>query len=428
MIKISYLKDFRWLFCLSIALILFFRFSYNHIIDPGSIFLMDFNVYHFTANLILQGKLDIYHLAYQNGFEFKYAPFCAILFTPLALFSLQTASVMWEFLNFIFLISYFLISEKIIQFYGFTHRSWYFLLAFIFIITPLWANLGVGQSDIVQIGLIFIALYLYLKEKKLLSALLLSLAMSLKIPALIFLLFFVVKKDLKMMFQTLFIFLGLNFLACLFLNFHNPLQPFKDWQEVLRTTSPNLQFIVPNQSLYTFLFRYFGTGDSFCFELLKLSKSAIFWLYGFISVVMVSVPLLLARFSKESRAKDLSMLGILVLLMVLLSPVVWSPNYVIFIFPILFILSMLKGLWQSKVRTVVSISIFLLIFLDFFTHKKAWRLVGLLPYKGEHYPDLVFMIYPMMGLLLYFLLLMVLTYGLRHPEDEHTRVEARRIL
>jgi len=81
-----------------IGLFLILRFPVNF--SFNTLFLMDFEVYRMAAELVTTGQGHrLYEVAYTSGMYFKYAPWWALVWSPLAFVSTHHGAVVWTLLN-----------------------------------------------------------------------------------------------------------------------------------------------------------------------------------------------------------------------------------------------------------------------------------------------------------------------------------------
>lgn len=154
--------------------------------------LVDFEVYHRTALRIIKGE-PIYGLEEDGFYLYKYAPAASLLFLLFALIPFFTAQYFyWAFLSLVLVwgLNHLLTSYKQID------KLWVPLLGFAL---TFWTHVAkehyLGQVNLLlTVGFVLI-LKLYLEDKKMWSALLLALSIFMKPFGLIFLPFFLLKRD-----------------------------------------------------------------------------------------------------------------------------------------------------------------------------------------------------------------------------------------
>ena len=126
-----------------------------------------------------------------------HTPFTIFIFTFLQSFDVQLLSLIWNGLSIVFLYA----SLRILFEGSFKH----FLILFSLLVlsVPMSFELIYGQSNSLMLFLGSLALYFYSRENKIASAIIIGLLISLKLYAWVFLIYFVFKKDLKLLLISL---------------------------------------------------------------------------------------------------------------------------------------------------------------------------------------------------------------------------------
>ena len=185
-----------------IFLILLFRFAFKGFfgdsIDP-----LDFHVLYETAKSYLNGQTNLYHLAYGGGMYFKYAPFSILLCIPWGFLPYKLSIVIWLVLHAVFFIMSLWIMRLIFDYYKITLHPLLYLCGLVSIIKAVTIVFNAGQVDILIFLLVLLSIYAHLHGKNIISSLMLALAFSIKLPALIFIIFFILRKDIRSVFFTL---------------------------------------------------------------------------------------------------------------------------------------------------------------------------------------------------------------------------------
>ena len=127
----------------------------------GSIWMLevDFKVYDITASAVLDG-VSPYDIATDNGFQFIYTPFAALVFVPLALTSLHVGFVLWTFLSVLALESAAWLAMGLVERESPRRRAKYALLATVIALPSgaLVMHLNVGQVTVFLVLLVLIDL------------------------------------------------------------------------------------------------------------------------------------------------------------------------------------------------------------------------------------------------------------------------------
>ncbi|MBI3019621.1 MAG: DUF2029 domain-containing protein [Deltaproteobacteria bacterium] len=368
---------------------------------------MDFKVYHYTAQAFLSGNMDIYNVAYQPNFYFKYAPMWGLFFMPFGFFSLQTGSIIYELLNLILVIANLHIIGLILKYYKIIFHPILYVIGMLVLSNVIVSDIMQGQQNFLVSYLVLLALYAYLKKQwYAFSALLLSSAVSLKLPALIFLFFFLKKRDIRMLLWILIFFISTNVISAALLNPAQPFKLFLDWFNVLFTSNSLLLFNDGTRSVFTLFGRYLSDITRFHLNFLSLSKFTVKGLAMILGFMMTLISLFpLFRSKRENLGKEeLVTLSTLMILMVLFNPSVWSVNYSSLLFPVIYALILSRYILLKPAYSSFYL-LFSLLICNWFMHKKAWALLGMKVFQGTSELDSVFLPLPIFGILLYIFLI-----------------------
>ncbi|VXC18695.1 conserved membrane hypothetical protein [Flavobacterium sp. 9AF] len=171
----------------------------------------DFANYYFGAHFLTEGQFNstiyfpyefnkaISDLGYQNIFA-SYAPntpFLALLFTPLTLFSVTNAKILFNLFSSALLI---ISCIRLIRFYN-INLKYLFIIPLLFFV-PIKNNILFGQVYFLLFFLLTETLISYENKQLKKTAFYLSLAILLKVFPVIFVLFFLIKKEFKIILYT----------------------------------------------------------------------------------------------------------------------------------------------------------------------------------------------------------------------------------
>ncbi|HVZ58747.1 MAG TPA: glycosyltransferase family 87 protein [Patescibacteria group bacterium] len=153
----------------------------------------DFNVFYGGLHTYLAGG-NPYLQVQGSSMKFLYPPFALYFFFPLILFSRSVASIVWVALSIIFLILSIVLLFKI-QKQKIISSQFCILSGLIFLMFPVKFNLGMGQFNNVNLLLISLAMYFFVKHRQTLSGISLGLSLLLKVfPFLLVFYFLIIKK------------------------------------------------------------------------------------------------------------------------------------------------------------------------------------------------------------------------------------------
>jgi len=391
------------LILLGIALFFFFRFSYRHLLNPSSIYLMDFRVMHHMAQAFLHGNLDLYHVMYQPNFEFKYAPIWGLFFIPFGFFSLQTSSILWEFFTLLLMIANLHMIGLILKRYKISYHPLVYVAGVIVLSKVIVSEIMQGQTNFLISYLILLSIYLSLTRRwERVSSLVLSLAISLKLPALLFLFFFLKKKNFKVLMWAFIFFIGTNTIAAILLNPMHPLKLFSDWLNLLLNSGSFLLFNDASRSIFTLFGRYLSDHTRFHIHFLSFSIETIKGLVmtlGFVMTLISLFPFFKSK-RRDLEKEEVLTLSTLMILIVIFNPSSWAINYVGLLLPVIMAVIVAGHiLFQSRISlTLLS----LLMICNILLHKKAWVLMG---FDRAYDADTLFLPLPIFGILLYIFLI-----------------------
>lgn len=389
--------------CLAVLGVAFFiRFPLKDLLSHP--FLMDFNVYHFAAQLVTNGQgAQLYDLGYSEGMYFRYAPIWAILWSPLAWLSLHHAGVLWGSLSVGWLTLTLWVSARIVEQLGLRAPWWAGVAVTLLLVRQLISEFSMGQADLWSGGLVVLFLWCALRQRLWLASLSLALATILKLPALLLLAYLVCTRRWSLALRTLAGMSLLILLGAVLLEPRNPGHLLMRWALSLAETSSKQAFMIGDQSLRALLGRLL-TADGYGLNLMSLSRATIVTL----ALVTEAALFLLLVWPGTDRRQPLRFtfdIAMLMVLMVLASPAAWLATYTILLFPMFLGLAALVSSVAAKRLDRWSVLLTALTgLISLLTNSKLWKAFGIRAWKTETYVYLVFMIPPLAGLSLFGLL------------------------
>ena len=410
----------------SIFIFLFIRFilpaigMYSHI--NTMMWFDDFKVYHFAAQNILNGEIPLSKI-YQSSYAgdghltYKYSPVWLILFLPFGLLPVALATIIWLGLMALCITLSFWLAGKILNYYHISYSPLFYLVTLLFLYRPITEEYRFGQTDSVLLFLILLSLYFYIQtHKKLLSFLLLAIAISLKPPAMIFFLLFFMRKDYKALLWTTFLFLLSNITSCFLLSPTTHIKLLGDWIYALHASGSSLLFDIDEHSLFSLLGRYLSE-DVYRINILSLSKPFVIKLTLFLGGLLVALTFVLREYYPASKDFDLFMINFCILFMLFFSPNTWLANHSMLILPVLLAITSLKII-LPHFRFFLFPPLMMWITAYAFTHKKTWRIIGHATHQGEQYVTTIFKVWSLFSLTL-FILLIGLFIALQQRSSRH---------
>src|SRR3989344_3265948 len=176
----------------------------------------DFVVYYEAAWVVFQNHANPYLGLITRSFPFNYPPTSLLLLWPLAFLNFKAANILWNISSIfsVFLTIFLLLKLILPKLNRKIFLLIFLVLSFAFTIPffPVKFNIGNGQINHFLLLFVTLSFYLYFKNKKTLTALSLASAACIKLAPVIFLLFFLLKKDWFVI-KRFFAFLAVLFIA-----------------------------------------------------------------------------------------------------------------------------------------------------------------------------------------------------------------------
>ena len=355
----------------------------------------DFDTYYYAAKDVLSGS-SVYS-DHEDVSPYIYPPFFACLITPLGFFSLPVASFMWYLLNVVFflftlLISYGLIFERksIYAVQGsilFLPKALFVILVSVFFLD----NISMLQVNIFVLFLILLGLYNFKKNRDISAGLLLGAAISVKVIPILFLAYFVVKRELR---TAVSIFLG-TLVFCfgvplLFMGPEGAWRSFLMWNDsmFLRSVTfvPNPDMIITmfnpqNQSVTALFSRILIRNDftilhfkrmaheyypfliNWTFALTREQALCISKIFTFCLAFLTFIYCL--RRISDRKAYSLNYeFALIFLISLIMNPILKTQQMAFLLFPLFFLISEISRAACSKKYLYFSFMVFALLFLS----------------------------------------------------------------
>lgn len=292
----------------------------------------DFNVYYFAAHEVISGR-DPYQRSIGEWTPYLYPPLLAELLVPLALLPLPLAAYFWFVINAVSIGAAAWMSAVLATQAAARSDAWRALLAacaLLVILRFVLDNFNLGQVNLVVAGFAVAHVYLYARNRKLLSAIALVLAVSIKLTPALLLVYHVAKLRLKFAAGCVALLTAISFAS--FLPFGaNGVDAFR---EVSNRT-------VKNEQGYDFAY---SGNQSLHGAVLRLTNAAIGDLQrrspvNTVTLTICIVILLLSIFAGTRAQSELAAAAPLFCCLVLLSPLSWKAHLVVLILPATYLLS-----------------------------------------------------------------------------------------
>jgi len=314
-------------------IVLFSGLLARHLQRAGKRNYCDFRVYYHTAQVFLN-KGDIYLRDKEEITPFKYSPFFAFLVCPLGFISIKSAAALFFAINFLATIALLYWSKKLLidEPLGSLKTFFLYFLTVLFtgrFILQVWDS---GQVNIIMCALVVMSLYSFSKQKDILGALLLSLALLFKYTPAIFIPYLIFKRRFKAVgFIAIFTVLYLM-LPALYVGAEKAFEYLCSWiPSVISTSLDQSSYIdFKNQSIYSMIIRFFSPTEYhvnflqlnfFQAKILGYAVAFILYLTAFI------------RSSQRTSKEDYYDVALLFICLPLFNPNAWMINFVALIFP-----------------------------------------------------------------------------------------------
>lgn len=299
-------------------------FTLSHTITP------DFQVY-YSATKNFLNNTSIYK---QNVFTlFTYPPISTFIFILFIIFPYFLAQNIFLSFSFFALLSISIFIPIILN-NKFSFIFSAFILAFSYLSFPTKFTLGMGQVNLIAYALLIVSLLFYSRQKNLWAALFFVLSCIAK-PILGFLiLFFILKKQWKIIAYTFFIFSFL-FLISIVIDKH-ALQDYLYY----------IQKVIPEASNYNGRGVYYNQGFmGFVFRTLPInSLQTIISFLGIAAVFVLGLITII-----KTKKNDLYQLSVLLTMLPILDTLSWQHHFVVLILPFTYVFMVLykqKNYWR----------------------------------------------------------------------------------
>jgi len=399
--RVRDLHRWEWGWLALLALIFLIRFPVKFSLDPP--YLMDFEVYRAVAQRIAHGQArHLYDPTTSELMPFKYAPCWAVVFLPLAWLPAHPGAVLWATLTVVWLLLACWGSARLCQHATLRAPPWLAVCAVLLLVRPITAEFLNGQVDLLWGCLVIGFLVADGTTRPWWAALSLALAIALKLPAFIVLVYLLLRGRVGMAARVVSMFLVANLAASLLLDPHQPLVLFHAWGRVLWTSGVSRAFEIGNQSLLALAGRFLSA-DGYRLNVSNLSPPAVLLVALLAASALFGLVVVGPRIRTLSdQARRLFDGSLLTILMVLCSPTTWLATYSTLVLPVSVAVACAftrpRATWRHGPATIVAAA---LVILSTMTHSRFWKSLGIMSLRGESYVFLVLMVLPWFGLALF---------------------------
>lgn len=193
--------------------------------------LIDFPVYYKAGQSLINGRTDLYAPDFALGrvMDYRYPPFFLVILYLLWLLPFKVAAYLWYLLSVAQIAASVSIVRRLVQPRSLSRLSWLavcFSIAGYFVII-----LHYGNAHLVAISCLFASIYLCLKRRDISAALLMALAITVKLTPGFLLLYFALKKRWKYVSLTAVFILLLNLLPALYFGIEKNHELLRTWYQ-----------------------------------------------------------------------------------------------------------------------------------------------------------------------------------------------------
>ncbi len=337
----------------------------------------DFRVYYATAERVVQGE-NIYSRPDEAVTPYKYSPMFAWVLAPLALFPIHAASLVFFSINFACLIGILYWTSALCPIYFKADPGtmvWVIGLTLLFCLRFILKILDAGQVNILMIAMLTAGLFLFSKKKEFWGASLVALSVLVKYVTFIFIPYWLLKRQYRKVFYTLFWVGIFCVLPLLFSGIERGMADLTGWIPYITRESLDRGSWMDeqNQSIYSFVLRLLAQESphlsyGFGFAILPFEQALT---VAFVVACGLYTWIVLSLYQRpNTEAWTLAMLYVA---FAFLNPNAWALNFVSLLIPTLFIFAYLSRGRDRAVWAMVVVS-FLLFNLpsDFFGNEK-WQ-------------------------------------------------------
>lgn len=275
----------------------------------------DFSVYYFGTKAFLSG-INPYLVTPDSFSNYVYPPFVLLLFTPFLLFPLSLSSTIFLVISFasLFLGIYFCL--KTLK--KFTWTAYFLVLSLSLFAFPTKFTFGMGQVNLIILFLLSVSLYMLQQNKQTKAGYLIGLSFAVKLFPLLLLVYFLLKKQFKVIIAALVTITILYLPTLLIIGMPDHIIFFRS---VLPGIGNSYQAEYYNQALSGFFAR------------LPLDPEAGIFVKNIISFLFVFISFLIIYKTKTRKSTNNLSFSLVVTLSLIVNPFSWQHHFVWLILP-----------------------------------------------------------------------------------------------
>jgi hypothetical protein len=224
--------------------------------------LIDFPVYYAAGQSLFSGRADLYAPGFALGrvMDYRYPPFFLLLFWPLWLLPYQVAAYLWYLCSIAEIVGCVLFIRRVAAIPN--EKKWLWPTVF-FVVAPYFVIiLHYGNAHLLAVFLLFAAGYFAFEKKPVFAGLSLALAISIKLTPALFLPYFALRKQGRLLALVAIFLVLINLAPAIYFGFAKNNELLKNWFEHVVVSQEFHEANGPiNLSLKGQLRRYFSDVD-----------------------------------------------------------------------------------------------------------------------------------------------------------------------
>jgi hypothetical protein len=364
----------------------------------------DFDCYYVAGKRILENQ-SIYVIGDTKTSEFRYAPMFAVLMAPLSLMKEYDADTAWFIINYLLLILIFVLLRKMLCLDELSPKAAFFTYVSLILMASRFIlhNLDSGQANILMLASIIGGLYYGQRKQFVAAGIIFAFAVMIKYTPLIFIPFFLLRKNFKLAFAATASIIIYLFLPSFIIGFKTNCSYLQNMFSFLTKSSIFTQGTIMNprnQSLLSAFYRLFTDPDSFYvvhppmpYSLLPFKRIDINLAYS-----ITAAGLYFLALKKKAGESDNINYSLLLICAVLFNMNAWMHTYIFLVMPYFLII---RYLAKNSFKDIVMLTgLVLSIILNIFSLKPF--VSAQLSYDLHYYSP-----YTVSALIVFFLLLKI---------------------
>lgn len=295
--------------------------------------LQDFRLYYLGAQSVLLGKNP-----YEQVQGVIYPPISLALLTPFASLPIELAEDVWTLFSLFALFASILLLLRITKIYS--TRNFFIVTGLAMLSFPVKFNLGMGQINLILLLLTCLSFYWYRKRLPVLAGSALAVAAALKLTPLVLILFFLKKRQWKIVLSCVVGFIVLNFLGLILLGSSATLEY---WQKIFPAIPTVGNAIYYNQAFTGWLAR-----AEVVDQLARINNYVVFG-------GMLAMSWFTTRKESQPVGVELSELGLFMISVLVGTGLAWQHHYVALLIPFFALTLAVNNLKHSKYGYLMAI-------------------------------------------------------------------------